>query len=177
MPNIVYIATSIDGYIADKNDGLDWLGIVPNPDGNDFGFAEFMDDIDAVLMGRKTFDVVNAFDGDWPYTKPVFVLTSTLKSVPAVLEEKVFLISGSLQEVFKSINDKGFSSIYIDGGKTIQSCLEEDLIDELILFQMPILLGGGVPLFGTLSSQLELEHRGTEVFLNAIVKSHYIRKR
>jgi len=177
MPNIVYIATSIDGYIADKEGGLDWLQCVQNPDNLDFGFAEFMGRVDALLMGRKTFEVVQGFECEWPYVKPVFVLSSTLQKIPDELEGKVFLVHGSLQEAIEYINGQGFFSVYVDGGKTIQSCLEEDIIDELIIFKMPILLGGGTPLFGAQSQQMAFEHVDTEVFLDAIVKTQYIRKR
>jgi len=88
MPNVVYIATSLDGYIADANGSLDWLNTVPNPDSTDYGFADFMDGIDALVMGRKTFETVLGFGGDWPYSKPVFVLSSTLKALPETLQCK-----------------------------------------------------------------------------------------
>jgi dihydrofolate reductase len=76
MSNIVFIATSIDGYIADKDGGLDWLHATPNPDNHDLGYADLMSRIDALVMGRKTFDTVCGFDCDWPYSKPVFVLSN-----------------------------------------------------------------------------------------------------
>ena len=81
MANYVYIATSLDGFIADKDGGLDWLMEIPNPDKSDYGFAEFMNTVDALLMGRKTFEIVVSF-GQWPYTKPVFVLSNSLKEIP-----------------------------------------------------------------------------------------------
>ena len=82
MTNIVYIATSLDGYIADKEGGLDWLNCVPNPHQDDMGFVDFMNSIDALVMGRNTFETVCGFDMPWPYNKPVFVLSNTLKSIP-----------------------------------------------------------------------------------------------
>ena len=81
MANFVYIAQSLDGYIADKNGGLDWLNEIPNPDNSDFGFAEFLNNIDAIVMGRKTFEQVMSF-GVWPYPKPVFVVSTSLKELP-----------------------------------------------------------------------------------------------
>ncbi len=71
MANYVYIATSLDGFIADKDGGLDWLMEIPSPDNSDYGFAEFMDRVDALVMGRNTFDKVVTF-GEWPYTKHRF---------------------------------------------------------------------------------------------------------
>jgi dihydrofolate reductase len=175
MSNVVYIATSLDGYIADKDGGLDWLFAIPNPDNSDFGYGDFIKRIDALVMGRKTFDTVCGFDCDWPYTKPVFVLSNTLKSIPKEYERKAELISGPLKEVLSTINEKGYKELYIDGGTTIQNFLKENLIDEMIITKVPTLLGGGTPLFGELSEHMNFEHVKTEVMLNSMVKSHYRR--
>lgn len=177
MPNIVYIATSLDGYIADKNGGLDWLHSTPNPDQVDFGWAEFIDSIDALIMGRTTFETVCGFGGDWPYPRPVFVLSNTMTGIPADYREKASVVNGPLPALVHSLNAQGYKRLYIDGGQTIQSFLKDDLIDELIITQMPVLLGGGSPLFGELASAMPLEHLGTQVHLNAMVQSHYRRKR
>jgi dihydrofolate reductase len=177
MSNIVFIATSLDGYIADKDGGLDWLQSIPNPDNLDFGWADLFDRIDALVMGRKTFETVCSFDCDWPYSKPVFVLSNSLKLMPAEYEGKAQVIRGSLSEVIEAIRQKGHKHLYIDGGMTVQSFLKEDLIDELIITIIPILLGGGIPLFGELPKQMEFEHVKTEVYLKAIVQNHYRRKK
>ncbi len=177
MKNIVYIATSLDGYIADKDGGLEWLESIPNPDNSDFGFADFIDNIDALIMGRNTFEKVCSFDCDWPYTKPVFVLSNSLTSLDEEYKGKVELISGSLTEVLKTVHQKGYKQLYIDGGVTIQNFLKEDLIDEMIITSIPILLGGGSSLFGDLSEHMEFEHLNTKVLLNAMVQSHYRRKK
>jgi len=177
MPNMVYIATSLDGYIADRNGNLDWLNGVPNPDNSDYGFAAFMDRIDALIMGQKTLQTVLEFGGEWPYSKPVFVWSTTLKTIPGELQGKAEIIHGSVHSVLAALRDRGFTRLYIDGGKTIQSLLEQDLIDELIITKIPVLLGGGVPLFGSLPTHLQFEHLGTEVFGGQLVQSRYIRKR
>ena len=176
MPNIVYIATSLDGYIADKNGELDWLHSVPNPDNLDLGWADFMGHVDALVMGRNTFETVCGFDVDWPYPMPVFVLSNSITSVPQAYRDKAEVVSGPLTEVVESINAKGFNTLYIDGGKTIQGFLQDDLIDEMIITQIPILLGGGVSLFGELSAPLTFEHVSTQVHLDAMVQTHYRRK-
>lgn len=175
--NTVYIATSLDGYIADKDGGLDWLNSTPNPDNIDMGFYSFMDQIDALLMGRNTFETVVDFGGEWPYSKPVFVLSNSLTNVPEHLSEKVFIINGSLTEVLNQLHQQGKKSLYIDGGLTVQNFLKEDLIDELIITTMPILLGGGVSLFGKLTNELKFELVKSEVFLGQLVQNHYKRKR
>ena len=88
MSNFVYIASSLDGFIASKDGGLDWLYEIPNPEGSDFGFAEFMCEIDAIVMGRKTFETILTFD-TWPYNKPIFVLSNSLKSIQPGLSDKI----------------------------------------------------------------------------------------
>lgn len=177
MSNHVYIATSLDGYIADRNEGLDWLMALPNPENSDLGFGEFIDGIDAIVMGRKTFETVCGFGGDWPYPRPTFVLSSTLESVPEPLAGQVELISGQLSTVVGSLNERGFKELYIDGGRTIQGFLREDLIDELILSRIPILLGGGVPLFRDLPQHLEFDTVDTELMIDTVVKTRYRRRR
>ncbi len=177
MSNIVYIATSLDGYIADKEGKLDWLDEIPNPDKMDFGFADFIARTDAIVMGRNTFDTVINFDCEWPYTKPVFVLSHSLKSIPEKYAEKAELIYGSPTSVINRINQKGYYELYIDGGITIQNFLKENLIDEMIITTIPILLGGGSPLFGDLTNPIRFEHVKTDVLLNALIQSHYRKRR
>lgn len=175
--NKVFIARSLDGYIADKNGGLDWLNLVPNPDHLDLGYEKFIQSVDAIVMGRASFETVCSFDMEWPYKLPVFVLSKSLKSVPEDLENKVALVSGSLSEILDQLHKKGYMRLYIDGGATIQSFLKEDLIDELIITTIPILLGGGIPLFGELPKEMEFEHVKSELFLNALVQDSYRRQR
>jgi dihydrofolate reductase len=177
MKNAVFIGTSLDGYIADKGGGLDFLHSIPNPSQDDLGYLDFMNNIDALLMGRKTYETVLGFGGQWPYNQPVYVLTNTLTSLPEDLQDKVELISGSVRQVVAQLNGRGLEHLYIDGGKLIQSFLKEDMIDEIIITQVPILLGGGTPLFKNLTAHLTFELIGTKVLLNAMVQSHYKRIR
>lgn len=175
--NIVFIAKSLDGYIAGKNGNLDWLHSIPNPEGVDMGYNRLMEEVDAIVMGRTTFDTVLGFGIDWPYTKHVFVLSNTLQEVPANLEGKVSLLKGSPQQILDQIHERGYHNLYIDGGRTVQHFLQADLIDELRISTIPILLGGGFPLFGDLASPMEFEHVESMVYLNQIVQDHYRRKR
>ena len=175
--NSVFIATSLDGYIADKNGGIDWLHAIPNPTQDDMGYIEFTNRIDALVMGRTTFETVLGFDVDWPYTKPVFVLSTQLKEIPESHQGKVFLIKGTLTEILDQIHKKGFHRLYIDGGTTIRSFLKEDLIDEMILTTIPILLGGGASLFSELPNELNFELIETKTYLNQIPQQHYKRKK
>ena len=175
--NSVYIATSIDGYIADKNGGIDWLNSVPNPDKSDLGYAKFNERIDAMVMGRNTFETVCGFDIDWPYKIPVFVLSNSLKEIPEDYQDKAYLVVGSMKEITEHINQKGYLRLYIDGGATVQSFLKEDLIDELIITTIPVVLGEGIPLFTSLKQALDFELVTSKVYLNQLVQSHYSRKR
>lgn len=175
--NIVFIARSLDGFIAGKNGELDWLEMIPNPEGVEMGFANLMQEIDAIVMGKTTFEVVCGFGGEWPYSKHVFVLSNSLRHVPEKLNEKATLLKGSPQDILSEIHQKGYYKLYIDGGRTVQDFLKEDLIDELRITTIPILLGGGFPLFGELPKPLEFEHVESKLFLNQIVQDCYKRKR
>lgn len=175
--NSVFIATSLDGYIADKNGGIDWLHSIPNPDNDDMGYVEFNKEIDALVMGRRTFETVLGFDIEWPYDKPVFVLSKNLKEIPESHQGKAFLLKGSLTSILNQIHKKGFERLYIDGGTTIRNFLKEDLIDEMVLTTIPILLGGGASLFSELPKEIKFELLGTKTYLNQITQSHYKRKK
>jgi dihydrofolate reductase len=136
----VYCATSLDGFLARPDGALDWLPPPPNTDGNDpntgdddLGFSALQAKVDGILMGRKTFEVVAAFDGPWPYSKPLTVISSTLTAVPARLQDKVVLASEDPREVLKRMSRQGAQRIYVDGGTLITSLLREDAIDEMIL--------------------------------------------
>lgn len=171
----VFIATSLDGYISDRNSKIDWLESTPNPNQIDMGYTNFMAQVDALVMGRNTFETVCSFDMDWPYDKPVFVLSNSLKEIPIAYQGRVELVKGDLKKVVKSIDQRGFKNLYIDGGRTIQSFLQADLINEITITTIPILLGGGTPLFGELKDHLKFKCVNTQVFLDAIVQSKFIR--
>lgn len=175
MRNLVFIATSLDGYISDKNGGIDWLHAIPNPDGNDMGYTNFMSSIDALVMGRTTFETVCGFDMDWPYDKPLFILSNSLTEVPEKAKDKAYIVNGSLTDIIKNINTKGFKNLYIDGGKTIQGFLKEDLIDEMIITTIPTLLGGGTRLFNELPKSLNFECVESKRFLDKVSQNHYKR--
>lgn len=175
--NIVFIGRSLDGYIAGKNGELDWLDSVPNPDNVEMGFTDLMQEIDAIVMGRNSFEVVCGFDGPWFYTKPIFVLSNSLREIPEKYQDKASLTKGSPSEILNELHGKGFFKLYIDGGKTIQDFLKADLIDELRITTIPILLGGGFPLFGELQQPLMFEHIESKLFLNQLVQDCYKRKR
>ncbi len=175
MRTFVYVGTSLDGFIAREDGDIDWLVKFESDELND-SFKEFITRIDAIVIGRGTFEKVIEFPV-WPYEKKVFVLSSTIKKVPDVVRDKVSLLSMPPKALLDYLSNQGFSNIYIDGGKVIQSFLREDYIDELIITKVPELIGTGIPLFGHLDKDLHFRHTGTTVYSNGLVKSCYERVR
>lgn len=171
----VYIGTSLDGFIARADGSFDWLMKFADADAVE-SYNEFMAGIDAIVIGRGTFETVLGFP-TWPYDKPVFVVSKTLKEVPEALKEKATVLSVEPSEILKRLSDKGFKAAYIDGGKLIQSFLAADLIDSLIIAKVPVLIGSGIPLFGSLSVDLDFDHVRTSTYPNGLIRSYYRRKR
>jgi dihydrofolate reductase len=174
MKTIVYIGTSLDGFIARKDGDIDWL--VQFEDSVKDDYAEFISRIDATVMGRGTFEKVLTFPS-WPYEKEVFVLSTRLKQIPDKLKGKATLLSMNPRELLNYLSNEGFSNIYVDGGKVVQGFLKEDCIDELIITKVPVLIGSGIPLLGDLDHDLQFKHVRTKVFSNGLVMSHYERMR
>lgn len=174
MKASVYIATSLDGYIARGNGDIDWL---PGSDGQggdeDYGYHEFMDSVDFLVMGRNTYEMVLSF-GQWPYgDKPVVVLSSKPLKIPHHLAETVESKSCSPIELVKQLSERGAQHLYIDGGKTIQGFLNAGLIQQLIITRVPVLIGSGIPLFGPLNKDVKLQHIETRSFAQGLVQSKY----
>lgn len=170
----VFIATSLDGFIARKNGDLDWL---PGSDGatgtEDYGFHEFFNSIDTLVMGRKTYEQVLTFK-QWPYQgKRVVVLSSRFEKIPVKFAQDVEGTSATPKELTQRLSSSGSTHIYVDGGKTIQSFLQADLIQEMTITKIPILLGEGIPLFGTLADDIKLQHVSTRSFESGLVQSKY----
>jgi dihydrofolate reductase len=173
MKTFIYIGTSIDGFIAREDGDIDWLVKYDSPEVNE-SFTEYMNNIDAIVMGRATFEKVLSFQ-NWPYDKKVFVLSSSLNNIPDHLQGKAEIISMRPKVVLNFLSSSGFTNIYVDGGKVIQEFLREDCIDEMIITRVPVLIGNGIPLFGFLQKDLNFEHIETKVYSSGLVKSHYRR--
>ena len=171
MKTIVYVGTSLDGFIARKDGDLEWLTAFANEEAIN-SFQELINRIDAIVMGRGTFEKVLSFPS-WPYEKKVYLLSSSIKQVPEGLKDKVSILSARPSEVLSYLSGKGHSSLYIDGGKVIQAFLKEGLIDELIISKVPILIGNGIPLFGHLDTDIQFKHMRTIVATNGLVRSYY----
>ena len=165
----VFVGTSLDGFIARANGDLDWL---PPGDGEAHGYEEFIESVDVLVIGRKTFETVLTFDA-WPYgEKPVFVLSSrALPPAPAGAE--VERLSGEPAEVLKNLAARGFRHAYVDGGITIQRFLRAGLIDRLVITRVPVLIGEGIPLFGPTGRDVVLRHVATRSYASGLVQSEY----
>jgi len=170
MKASVFVGTSVDGFIARANGDLDWL---PPGGGEPHGYDEFMATVDALVIGRKTFETVLAFD-KWPYgEKPVYVL-STRKLAHAPPGAVVEHLSGDPIEIVSELAARGIKHIYVDGGITIQRFLRAGLIQRLIITRVPVLIGEGVPLFGPLMRDIHLMHVATRQYASGLVSSEYV---
>ena len=166
----IFIGTSLDGFIARPNDDLDWL---PAGGGEPHGYDEFMASVDALVIGRKTFEKVLTF-GDWPYgDKRVVVLSSLPVDLSAVRGGRVEQMSGTPAEIVSQLAASGAHHLYIDGGITIQRFLRAGLIERLIITRVPVLIGEGIPLFGSLPHDVRLQHISTRYFPSGLVQSEY----
>lgn len=171
MTCTAFIATSLDGFIARKDGGIDWLP-VPEPGGEDYGYGAFIDSIDAIVMGRHTFELALTF-GDWPYTKPVVVLTNRPAALPSTLPPKVRTLAGAPDRIIEQLSKTGAAHLYVDGGVTIQRFLAAGLLDRMIITRVPVLIGDGLPLFGPLEHDVPLQHVATRSYPNGLVQSEY----
>ena len=170
MKASVFVGTSLDGFIARANGALDFL---PPGGGEPHGYDEFMATVDALVIGRKTFETVLAFD-TWPYgKKPVFVL-STHELAPAPPGTVVEHMSGEPAEIVSQLAARGIQHIYVDGGITIQRFLHAGLIQRLTITRVPVLIGAGIPLFGALDRDIALKHVATRHYRSGLVQSEYV---
>jgi dihydrofolate reductase len=170
MQASVFIATSLDGFIARLDGGLDWL---PPGGGEEHGYTEFMRTVDAIVIGRKTFETVLAF-AEWPYgATPVVVLSARPEALVAPDGAVCDMMTGTPDEIVARLAERGMTHLYVDGGVTIQRFLEAGLIQRMVITRIPVLLGSGIPLFGPVSRDIWLEHVATRTYQSGMVQSEY----
>jgi len=171
----VFVGISLDGFIARTNGDLDWLMGEGGGNSAEFGYNEFIADIDAVVMGRGTFEKVLTFD-KWYYGNKRVVVLSHRTLDLSVAESRgaaVELMAGSPAEIISRLDKAGFRRLYVDGGITIQRFLREGLIQRVIISRLPVLIGEGIPLFGSLRSDVRLRHIATRTYPGGMVQSEY----
>ncbi|HEY2461465.1 MAG TPA: dihydrofolate reductase family protein [Candidatus Acidoferrum sp.] len=166
----VFVGTSVDGFIARRNGQFDFL---PDGGGEPHGYHEFMATVDALVLGRNTFEVVLGL-AEWPYgDKRVVVLSSGMVDLSAAKSTHVEWMNGEPEEIVAKLADRGVRHIYVDGGITIQRFLRAGLVQRLIVTRVPVLIGEGIPLFGELLRDVRLEHVATQAYVSGLVKSEY----
>jgi len=165
----VFVGASLDGFIARPGGAFDFLSVA---EGEPHGYEEFIATVDAIVMGRNTFEVVLAFE-KWPYgAMPVFVLST--RPLPKVPEgAAVERIEGSAPEVFSALSARGCKHAYIDGGLVIQQFLRAGLISSLTVTSVPVLIGSGIRLFGELDADLPLRLVATRQLKCGAVQNEY----
>lgn len=167
----VFVGASIDGFIARPNGALDWLPSNAEP----HGYEEFIASVDTIVIGRKTFETVMTFDA-WPYEqKRVVVLSSRPLDLSEALARGgvVEQMGGSPAEICSSLAARGAQHLYVDGGITIQRFLRAGLIARLVITRIPVLIGEGIPLFGSLAQDVGLRHVATRSYPSGLVQSEY----
>lgn len=163
---------SLDGYIAKPNDDIGFLSIVEQ-DGQDYGYGDFVKTVDAVIVGRKTYDKVISMGFDFPHTdKDVYIITRTAR--PNI--GSVQFYTGDLKSLVHKLKSENGKNIYCDGGaEIVNELLKDDLIDEFIISVIPILLGDGIKLFKDGRPEQKLELVSTKQFEKGLVQLHYRR--
>jgi dihydrofolate reductase len=170
MTASVFIGTSVDGFIARPNGDLDWL---PAGGGEPHGYDEFIASVDAIVLGRKSFEKVLTFEA-WPYgDKRVVVLSSRPVDLSAARSGVVEQMAGPPAEIVSRLAASGAHHLYIDGGITIQRFLRAGLIQRLIITRVPVVIGDGIPLFGAVPHDIRLHHVATRQYPSGLVQSEY----
>lgn len=165
----VFVGTSVDGFIARPDGGLDFL---PADGGEPHGYEEFIAGIDAIVIGRKTFETVLGFPG-WPYGRMRVVALSSRPLDVSVARGPVEAMGGTPAEIVAKLRASGARHLYVDGGITIQRFLAAGLVDRLIVTRVPVLIGEGIPLFGALPRDVRLQHVATRDYPSGLVQSEY----
>ena len=172
----VFLGMSVDGFIARLDGDLSFLtggadagGPPDDGAGGDFGFEEFVAGIDAIVMGRSTYEFIKPFE-DWPYHgKPVHVLSTTL---PEDADPRI-TVHRSLDDAVAAFGSAGYGRVYVDGGRTVHDFLRAGLISDLTLSRIPVLIGTGHTPFGELAADIPLEHVRTQTFPGGMVQTTY----
>jgi len=178
----VFIATSLDGFIAKSDGSVEWLHSAGNTKVDmgknaDMGFSDYVSSVDCMIMGRKCMDVISSMNltpEQWPYGKlRIIVLSNSLSEAPTNMKGKVELYSGNLNTLVTQLESEGFKHAYIDGGATIQGFLKLKLIDEITITKAPLLLGEGISLFGNTGHEIHLTEAKATAFPNNFVQLNY----
>lgn len=169
----IMMAMSLDGFVARLDHSMDWL-MKQNTQNEDHGFADFQASVDAIVMGSGSLRTVLSFD-EWPYTKPVIVLSHALgsKDIPGHLTEKIEISQLDPKAIMDEAESRGFRRVYVDGGALIRSFLRAGLIADMKVTLVPILIGSGIKLFGELDNDVDLSLENVQGFGSGLVDLFY----
>jgi len=165
----VFVGTSVDGFIARPNGALDFL---PPGGGEPHGYNEFIATVDAIVIGRKTFETVLGME-NWPYGDTRVVVLSSRRLDLSTAKGAVEQMAGTPAEIVSQLAASGAHHLYVDGGITIQGFLRAGMIQRLVITRVPVLIGEGVPLFATLPRDIRLRHIATRHYSSGLVQSEY----
>ncbi len=171
----VFIAISLDGFIAREDGSIDWLTEASEKMNNSGGYEEFIQRIDVIVMGRNSYEKVLSFGVEWPYKgTEVIVLSRRKIEIPeALIAQNVSCSSETLEQLCQRLSRNGAKRLYIDGGVTIQRFLNEGKIDDITIMFMPILIGSGKSLFAALHQDIALQHVKTTTYHGGFVQVSY----
>jgi dihydrofolate reductase len=170
MMTSVFVGTSVDGFIARRNGKYDFLAAGEQ---EPHGYDEFIASVDALIIGRKTYETVLPFH-EWPYgDRLVVVLSSRPLDFSRVRGGHVEQMSGSPSEIYSRLSARGVKHVYVDGGITVQGFLRAGLIQRITITRVPVLIGEGIPLFGSLPHDVGLRHIATQTYASGMVKTEY----
>lgn len=153
----IMMAMTLDGFVARPDHSLDWLFKQPT-DAEEHGFSAFMDSIDVLVMGTGSLKTVMGFD-EWPYQKPVIVLSRSMTKtdLPEELQDKVEFSSATPEALWEELDVRGINRVYVDGGAIIQSFLKAGFVQDMKIGLIPILIGSGIRIFGENGRDIDLE--------------------
>ncbi len=167
-----FVAVTLDGFIARENGDLDWIPEFEDTS-EDFGFHHFLESVDVLVMGRKTYEFVLS-SHQWVYgKKKVVVMSHSLKTIDPALPPSVEITALPPDKLYQELKKSGMTHIYVDGGRTIRGFLNAGLLSELILTEIPVLIGDGIPLFGKIERDIRVRHIETISYKNGFVQKRY----
>jgi dihydrofolate reductase len=172
----LFIATSLDGFIARENGSLDWLVNIPNPSQTDHGYNEMIENTDVIVMGRKTYDEVLGFGIDWPYENcKTFVVTGKQDFIPST--GNTFILNNIDLGVVDFLKNQSSKNIWLaGGGSLVTQFLNLDAIDEMTISVVSLVLGKGIRLFAGEPAETQFETVKTELFDTGIINLVYKKK-
>jgi dihydrofolate reductase len=177
-----FIATSVDGFISNKDGNIEWLHTAGNGkeikgENADMGLNDYLSSVDCMIMGRKCMEMISSMNltpEQWFYGNlKIIVLSNTIKIAPENLKNKIEMYSGNLLKLTSKLESQGYKHAYIDGGSTIQNFINLRLINEITITKAPVLLGSGIPLFGSINKDIKLEKAKAIAFENDFIQVKY----